>query len=154
MRKKMQVTNELGVSKKKIYKDIEKLNINIKKESKNNYIEDKDFLAIKCDIKGQTENSVDCAQKRLGNVLERDRKAMTDREYIDLKERILFLQNQIEIKDEQIQVNNKQINGLLQNNLNMSKALNLPINEIAATTIKSEIKKGFWSRISGKYFFV
>jgi hypothetical protein len=150
MRTITQAANELGVSRKKIYNEIEKLNINTNKESKNNNIEDKDFLAIKCDIQGQTESSSDCAQKRLGNVLERDRNAMTDREYIDLKERILFLEKQIEIKDEQLQVKSYQLNGLLQNNLNMSKALNLPMNEIAATTIDHEVKKGFWSRICGK----
>ncbi|MGK0467576.1 hypothetical protein [Clostridium sp.] len=150
MRTITQAANELGVSRKKIYNEIEKLNININKKSKNNNIEDKDFLAIKCDIQGQTESSSDCAQKRLGNVLERDRNAMTDREYIDLKERILFLEKQIEIKDEQLQVKNYQFNGLLQNNSNMSKALNLPMNEIASTKIEHEIKKGFWSRICGK----
>lgn len=150
MRTITQVANELGVSRKKIYNEIKKLEINTKKESKNNYIEDKDFLTIKCDIHGQAESSSDCAQKRLGNVLDRDRNAMTDREYIDLKERILFLEKQIEIKDDQLQVKNYQINGLLQNNLNMSKALNLPMDEIAATTIEHEIKKGFWSRICGK----
>jgi len=150
MRTITQGANELGVSRKKIYNEIKKLKINTKKESKNNYIEDKDFLAIKCDIQRQSENSSDCAQKRLGNVLERDRNAMTDREYVDLKERILFLQKQIEIKDDQLQVKNYQINGLLQNNLNMSKSLNLPMDEIAVTTINHEIKKGFWSRICGK----
>lgn len=75
---------------------------------------------------------------------------LTDREYVDLKERILFLEKQIEIKDEQLHMKNYQINGLHQNNLNMSKALNLPINKIAATPIDHEIKKSFWSGICGK----
>jgi len=66
---------------------------------------------------------------------------MTDWEYVDLKESILFLQKQIKIKYDQLQVENYQINGLLQNNLNMS--LNLLINEIAATRIEYEIKNDF-----------
>jgi len=46
MRTITQVATELDVLRKKIYNEIEKLKINTKKESKNNYIEDKDFLTI------------------------------------------------------------------------------------------------------------
>ena len=103
MRTITQVAGELGVSRKKIYNEIKKLRINTKKESKNNYVEDKDFLIIKCDIQEQTQSSSKCAEERLKDVMERDRNVtehnMNDREYTDLKERIFSLEEKIKIKD-------------------------------------------------------
>jgi hypothetical protein len=52
----------------------------------------------------------------------------------------MSLQEQIKIKDEQI-------NGLIQSNINFAKALNPPLEEVAATV---EVKKGFFSRLFGK----
>jgi hypothetical protein len=128
MRTITQVANELVVSRKKIYNEIKNLKINTKKESKNNYVEDNDFLIIKCDIQEQTQNSSKCAEERLKNVLERDRNVMdhkiNDREYTDLKERIFSLEEKIKIKDGQLQAKDHQINGLIQINLNTTKTLN------------------------------
>lgn len=153
MRTITQVADELGVSRKKIYNEIEKLKINTKKDGKSNYIEDKDFLAIKSDIQEKTEENSTCTQERLRNVLERDRvlirNGLTDREYTDLKERIVSLEEQLKIKDEQLQSKDHQINGLIQSNYNLTRALNPPESEMAATTIEHE-KKGFWSRVFRK----
>lgn len=156
MRTITQVASELEVSRKKIYNEIEKLKIKTIKESKNNYIEDADFLMIKDNIE-ESKHSSDCARERLRNVLERDRNVVEngipDREYTDLKERILSLEDKINVKDKQLQAKDNQINGLIQINLNMTKALNPPADEIAATVatvIESNIKKSFWSRVFNK----
>jgi hypothetical protein len=154
MRTITQVADELGVSRKKIYNEIERLKITTKKESKNNYIEDNDFIIIKNGIQEKMEHSSNCAKERLGNVIERDRNVtgngVSDREYNDLKERIVSLEEQIKIKDEQLQAKDYQINGLIQSNVNMTKFLNPPYDETAATTIVPEGKKSFWSKIFGK----
>lgn len=48
---------------------------------------------------------------------------LSDREYVDLKERISFLEKQLNIKDEQIQEKDFQINGLIQNRFKFYKTL-------------------------------
>lgn len=151
MRTITQVADELEVSRKKIYNEIQRLKIVTIKESKSNYIEDKDFLVIKNYIQEQ-DNNTNSAKERMRNVLERDRElrnGMSDREYTDLKERIASLEEQIKNKDEQLQARDNQINGLIQSNFNLTRALNPPMDEMAATTIEPE-KKGFWSKIFGK----
>ena len=75
---------------------------------------------------------------------------MTDREYTDLKERIFSLEEKIKIKDEQLQAKDHQINGLIQINLNTTKTLNSPMDEMATTVIEPDIKKNIWKRIFGK----
>ncbi len=110
MRTVTQAATELGVSRTKIYNEIEKLNIITKKVSKNNYIEDVDFEKIKEIVHGEmveTNKTNETVQERLKDVLERDRNALygniSDREYTDLKERIKHLEQQLEKKDQQIQ---------------------------------------------------
>lgn len=147
-----QAASELGVSRTKIYNEIEKLNINTKKVGKNNYIEDTDFEKIKEVVQSEmidveeTFETHETAQERLKDVLERDRNILygniSDREYTDLKERITFLEEQIKVKDEQINAKDYQINGLIQSNFNFSKALASPVTEEAVTM--EEPKKLSW----------
>jgi len=141
MRTITQAAEELKVSRKKIYNEIEKLNIVTTKEGKNNYISDEDYIKLKMRIKGQIEDT----QERTRNVLERDRSMiggnLSDREYVDLKERIGFLEEQINMKDQQIQAKDYQINGLIQSTFNLSKALK-PADEVAV--MKEEEEKTSW----------
>jgi hypothetical protein len=160
MRTITQAADELQVSRKKIYNEIKKLNVNTKKDSKSNYIQDKDFITIKYDIQEKPQNNSKCAEERSGTVPERDRNVpersrnvqwnITDREYTDLKERIFSLEEKIKIKDSQLQAKDHQINGLIQINLNTTKALNLPMDEMATTVIDPDNKKSFWSKFFGK----
>lgn len=135
MRSITHAADELGVSRKKVYNEIERLNISTSKEGKNNYITDKDFGRIKQKI----ENENQSALNRVKNVLEHDRSMiggnLSDREYIDLKERIAFLERQLNIKD-------GQINGLIQSNFNFSKALLPPVQEQAISV--NDTKKVSW----------
>lgn len=145
-----QAAKELNVSRKKIYNEIEKLKIQTEKEGKNNYISNDDFKLIEERIEEQTEEYIDNTQERTKNVLERDRSmiggTLTDREYVDLKERISFLEEQINTKDEQIKVKDYQLNGLLQSTFNLSKALNpSPSDEVAVT--KDETKVSWISKL-------
>ncbi|WP_035288613.1 hypothetical protein [Clostridium sp. KNHs214] len=48
---------------------------------------------------------------------------LSDREYVDLKERISFLEKQLNIKDDQIQEKDFQINGLIQSTIKFYKTL-------------------------------
>lgn len=48
---------------------------------------------------------------------------LSDREYVDLKERISFLEKQLNIKDEQIQEKDFQINELIQSRFKFYKTL-------------------------------
>jgi DNA-binding transcriptional regulator YhcF (GntR family) len=136
MRTITEASNQLGVSRKKIYNEVERLNIKTTKEGKNNYITDDDFERIKECI---TEQST---RKRIMDVLERDRNMteghISDREYMDLKERITFLEEQIKAKD-------NQINGLIQSTFNFSNLLQ-PGNEVAVTKEPKE-KKSWLSRL-------
>jgi len=164
MRTITQAAEELKVSRRKIYDENEKLGIKIIKEGRNSFITDADFLKISKDLKNHNEMFGN-VKERLDSVLERDRytlnEKVTDREYTDLKERISFLEKQIgnkdenlkdqlKIKDEQIQAKDNQINGLIQSNFNLTRVLSPPMDEVAATIIQPEIKRGFWSRIFGK----
>lgn len=139
MRTITQAAEELGVSRKKIYNDISKLNIDTNKDGKNNYISDDDFNSIK-------EYITKRAKERTKNVLERDRNMLgnniSDREYTDFKERIKFLEEQIQIKDQQLQSKDYQINGLIKSTFNLTQALNPPLEETAVS--KEEIKKSSW----------
>lgn len=80
---------------------------------------------------------------------------LSDREYTDLKERIHYLESQISIKDEQLKNKDNELievmkansnlinstNGLIQAQINFSKALNPPKEEEAAITIEVEQDK-------------
>lgn len=156
MRTITQASNELGVARRKIYEEIEKLQIKVTKEGRNSCLSDHDYLRIELDL----QQNINVQKERLNNVLERDRYTnsnnISDREYTDLKERISSLEQQIKIKDEQIQTKDEQLqakdyqlNGLIQSNLNITKALNPPRDEMAATTIEPE-RKSFWSRVFSK----
>lgn len=145
-----EAAKELNVSRKKIYNEIEKLKITTEKEGKNNYLSDDDFKLIEERIEEQTEEYIDKAQERTKNVLERDRSmiggTLTDREYVDLKERISFLEEQINTKDEQIKVKDYQLNGLLQSTFNLSKALNPSHSDEVAVT-KDETRASWISKL-------
>lgn len=151
MRTITQVADELGVSRKKIYNEIEKFSIKTIKEGKSNYIEDKDYFRIQASINAHKDITGVSQKERLENVLERDRYTtgnnISDREYTDLKERIMSLEEQIKIKDDQIKAKDNQINGLIQSNINFAKALNPPLEEVAATV---EVKKRFFNKLFGK----
>lgn len=141
-------SKELSVSRTKIYKEIERLKIKPIKKGKNNFISDDDFKQIKKHIVDETtvQNQYDSnTTERTKNVLGRDRSMiigeLSDREYVDLKERIQFLEEQIKTKDGQLQAKDFQINGLIQSNFNFSKSLT-PGNEIAVT--EEENKKDSW----------
>lgn len=138
MRTITQAAEELSVSRKKIYNEIERLNISTKKEGKNNYITDDDFNNIRQQIEDENQST----QERTRNVLERDRSmiggSLSDREYVDLKERIEFLEQQIKAKD-------FQLNGLIQISYNLSKPKELPApDEVAVTQTEEKIKKASW----------
>lgn len=126
-----QTAEDLGVSRKKIYNEIEKLNIQTIKDGKNNFLNDTDYIRIKEQIEEQQQ----CTKERIKNVLERDRDMIgnnvSDREYTDLKEQINFLKKQLDEKDEQLKAKDYQINGLIQSNFNFSKALNPPETSIS-----------------------
>lgn len=148
MRTITQAADQLGVSRKKIYNEIDKLNIKTVKAGKNNYIEDADYFRIKATISNTRDTEVNVQRERLENVIERDRYVtgnnISDREYTDLKEMIESLKEQLKIKDEQIKSKDNQINGLIQSNLNFARLLNPPIEEVATTV---EPKKSFFSKI-------
>lgn len=148
MRTITQAAEELNVSRKKIYNEISKLKIKTTKEAKNNYISDKDFKKLKERIEEQQEQNVD-TKSRINNILERDRSMLignlSDREYIDLKERIHFLEEQIKVKDKQLQDKDYRINGLIQTSFNLSKRLPTGDDETAATReILEEDPKPSW----------
>lgn len=152
MRTITQAAEELNVSRTKIYNEIKNLNIETKKEGKNNYLNEDDFKRIKTHIEEQNANST---QERMKDVLERDRDMIgnniSDREYTDLKERISFLESELKIRNEELKARDYQINGLIQSNFNLSKALpsakedNSVESETATTDIKDE-KKESWLR--------
>lgn len=152
MRTITQAAEQLNVSRKKIYNEIQKLNIETRKEGKNSYIPDDDFERLKARIREQMEEHAQSTQERTRNVLERDRSMiegkLSDREYVDLKERIDFLEGQINIKDQQLQAKDYQINGLIQSTFNLSKALKSG-DEVAATEEKEE-RASFFGRIFRK----
>lgn len=135
-----QVAEELNVSRKKIYNEVERLNIKTTKEGKNNYISIEDYNRIKERIEEQNKERMQNNQERIKSVLERDRSMIrgniSDREYVDLKERISFLEGQLNIKDEQLQAKDFQINGLIQSNINISKSLQAP-----SVDLKTDIKE-------------
>lgn len=157
MRTITEASNELDVSRKKIYNYIKKLDIKTIKDSNGNFIEDKDFDKLKIEIKASIKDNnkdemTENVRERAKNVLERDRSIVmgkiSDREYVDLKDRIMFLENQLGVKDKQIQVKDEQIrakdgqiNGLIQSNYNFSQAL-LPPPEQAITV--EEAPKESW----------
>lgn len=156
MRTITQAAEELNVSRTKIYNEIKNLNIETKKEGKNNYLNEDDFKRIKTHIEEQNSNST---QERMRDVLERDRDMIgnniSDREYTDLKERISFLESELKIRNEELKARDYQINGLIQSNFNLSKALPSakedPIeNETAATDIKDEKKESWFKRMFKK----
>jgi hypothetical protein len=157
MRTITQAAEELSVSRTKIYNEIKNLNIETQKEGKNNYLNEDDFKRIKIRIEEQNSSST---QERTKNVLERDRDMIgnniSDREYTDLKERIAFLESEIKNKNEQLKSRDYQINGLIQSNFNLSKALPSPIkesdavDETATTEIKNEEKESWLKRMFKK----
>lgn len=150
MRTITQAAEELNVSRKKIYNEIEKLNIKTQKEGKNNYLIEDDFERIKVHIEKQTNN----VQERLKNVSEHERDInrnnISDREYTNLKETISFLQDQLKAKDEQLKIKDEQIkskdyqiSGLIQSTFNFSKMLNPPT-EQALSNLEKDEKKVSW----------
>lgn len=157
MRTITQAAEELNVSRTKIYNEIKNLNIETKKEGKNNYLNEDDFKRIKEHIEEQNGHS---AQERIKDVLERDRNMIgnniTDREYTDLKERISFLESELKIRNEELKSRDYQINGLIQSNFNLSKALpsakedNSVESETATTDIKDEKKESWFKRMFKK----
>lgn len=161
MRTITQVAEELKVSRRKIYDENEKLGIKTIKEGRNSFVTDTDFLKISKDLETYKETFGN-AKERVSNVLERDRNIIenhiSDREYTDLKERITSLEEQLKMrdeqfikqlqsKDEQIQAKDYQINGLIQSNFNFTKALNLPLEEVAVT---KEVKRNIFSKFFRK----
>jgi hypothetical protein len=148
MRTITQTADDLNVSRKKIYNEIENLSIQTQKDGRNNYLPDDDFERIKSRIQEQNGNT----QERTKNVLERDRDMIgnniSDREYTDLKERISFLEDEIKIKNEQINAKDYQLNGLIQSNFAFSKSLPIPQNlnqdESAVTDITTDTEKKSW----------
>lgn len=153
MRTITEVSNELGVSRKKIYNEIVKLKIETNKDGKNNFISDNDFERIKERVTERNKEHIGNAKERTKNVLERDRNMIeghiSDREYVNLKERIEFLEQQINIKDEQIQAKDLQINGLIQSTFNFSKVLQIENSEVASTK-EPEEKKSWISKLFRK----
>lgn len=142
MRTITQAAEELGVSRKKIYNEIERLKINTIKEGKNNYIDESDFERIKSVIVIRSESNKSVSSDRLKDVLERDRyvsgEHVSDREYTDLKERIQSLEGQLKIKDQQLNDRDLQINGLIQANINFSRALMPPETAITVQENKEQ----------------
>lgn len=150
---------ELKVSRTKIYSLIKKLDIKTFKDNTGNYIQDDDFLIIKKFV--QKENKRDVQKHvfvRTKDVLERDRNMeynnLNDREYTDLKEQVDFLKEQlktkdvqIHVKDVQIQAKDNQINGLIQANMNFSKALMPPE---TAITVQEDQKQPWYKRFFKK----
>lgn len=126
MRNITKASRELGVSRTKVYKEIKTLKIQSVKNGKNNLISDEDFYRIKDHIEAENEQQGNTS-KRIKDVLERDRSMingnLSDREYVDLKERISFLEKQLNIKDDQIQEKDFQINGLIQSTFKFYKTL-------------------------------
>lgn len=157
MRTITQAADELNVSRTKIYNEIKNLNIETKKEGKNNYLNEDDFKRIKVHIEEQNGNN---AKERIKDVLERDRDMIgnniSDREYTDLKERIAFLEGELKIRNEELKSRDYQINGLIQSNFNLSKALpspmkeSDPIDEAATTKIENEEKESWFKKIFKK----
>ena len=148
MRTITQTAGELNVSRKKIYNEIENLSIQTQKDGRNNYLTDDDYERIKSRIWEQNSNT----KERTKNVLERDRDMIgnniSDREYTDLKERISFLEDEIKIKNEQINAKDYQLNGLIQSNFAFSKSLPIPQNlkqdESVVTDIATDTEKKSW----------
>lgn len=73
---------------------------------------------------------------------------------MDLKDRISLLKVQIDEKDKQLRTKDEQsyakdnqINELIQSNLNFTKVLNPPPEEVAATV---EVKKSFFGKLFKK----
>lgn len=151
MRTITQVAEELGVSRKKIYSEVERLKIITKKDGKSNYIEDSDFIRIKAEIEVRSGTNKSVPAERLENVLERDRyvseEHVSDREYTDLKERIKSLEEQLRVKDEQLKDRDMQINGLIQSNINFSKALMPPE---TAITVEEQPQQPWYKRVFKK----
>lgn len=138
MRTITQAAEELNVSRKKIYNELSKLKIETTKEGKNNYISDKDYMLLKERVTERKTERTQNTKTRMENILNRDRSMLignlSDREYVDLKERITFLEEQIKVKDKQLQDKDYQINGLIQTTFNLSKGLPAGNDETAATT--------------------
>lgn len=151
MRTITQAAEELGVSRKKIYNEIERLKINTIKEGKSNYINESDFERIKSVIVIRSESNESVPSDRLRNVLERDRyvsgEHVSDREYTDLKERIQSLEEQLKIKDQQLNDRDLQINGLIQANINFSRALMPPE---TAITVQENKEKPWYKKVFRK----
>jgi DNA-binding transcriptional MerR regulator len=133
MRTITEAANELNVSRKKIYNYIAKLSIDTTKNSSGNYIKDEDFVTLKEQILLSHNNGVPLDER---NVPEHEKDVperntdnihnLSNREYKDLKERIHFLEDQLKAKDMQLKDKDMQITGLIQSNINFSKALNPP----------------------------
>ena len=138
-----EAASELNVSRKKIYNHIFKLGIVTIKDSKGNYIKDDDFELLKADV-------LKDVRERAEHIVERDRDMLgnniSDREYTDLKERIRFLQDQLIIKDKQIQDKDYQLNGLIQTNINFTKLLDHP--KYIDVSKKPSIFKKIFNRIN------